>query len=884
HGAALAGARVRVSSPALLGGPITGTTNERGQLRVPAAPPGSYLIDVEFPGFDSLHVEDVRIGMGATIEHKAVLRVAGVAESIVVEGERSDTDTRDPGLGTRFGPGDLDTIPTRRASMFDFLRAVPGVSPTSPSSGTVTTVSVFGSGTNENQFLIDGTNFTCPCSGVARAEPVLDFIQAIHVQSIGASAEFGNLQGGVINVVTKHGGDRYLGGTGYYAQLTGLTSQPVRLPVTDSAPATSGYERIKYHDFTTSLGGPLVKDRLWFFAGYQYLRDYDSQPGTNPDYPRTYEQDNVFGKLTWRLAPDWQLVQSVQTEFWVNPVRPTVVTPFEATIRPHGTVPAITFGHLTHTASPNMVWDVRVGRFVHAQRMPPSTGDTTTASRRDRVTGVTSGAPPSFGEVTISRTTAKATLSRYDSALGADHQWKIGAQLERGEHDSASVIPTGVRYVDSAGAPFQAVYRAPVVSGGRFTSAAAFVSDTITVGARLTLSAGVRFDHTRAESQDLPALDAEGREADGIIPGLGHLYTWNIVSPRLGATLKIGTDGLTLLRASYGRFSQGVLTGEFEPFHPGVTPTTTAAYDPAAGGYTRIVSVVDPSNLRLDGETRAPRTDEYSIGLDRKLGGIAVAAAYVRKRGDDFIGWTDEGGQYQEEVRTLPDGRTLPVFRLINSTADRRFVLTNPEGYSLSYDGVVFAVEKRRSGGWQASGSYTLSKTRGLMASSGTTASGPQVSTVGPPIALTFGRDPNDLTNARGRLPNDRPHVMRVMGSVDVPRTGLVVSGNLQYFSGKPWAATTQIVLPQGDQRILIEPRGSRRLASQTLLDIRVSRAIASGRLGRIELMVDLLNALNDTAEESLATDNFYSPTFGQPTVFIDPRRAMVGARIALGR
>jgi len=194
----------------------------------------------------------------------------------------------------------------------------------------------------------------------------------------------------------------------------------------------------------------------------------------------------------------------------------------------------------------------------------------------------------------------------------------------------------------------------------------------------------------------------------------------------------------------------------------------------------------------------------------------------------------------------------------------------------------VMAVEKRRSHGWQAFGSYTYSRVYGLQASSGTTAAGAQNSSIlGTGI---FGRDPNDLTNASGRLPNDRPHMFRLMGTIAVPRTGFTVAANLQSVSGKPWAATTQVLLPQGDQRILLEPRGSRRLASQTLLDVRVSRTIPVSRLGRIELLLDVLNLLNDTAAESLATDNQFSPNFGLPTVFVDPRRAMLGLRLNLGR
>jgi hypothetical protein len=110
-------------------------------------------------------------------------------------------------------------------------------------------------------------------------------------------------------------------------------------------------------------------------------------------------------------------------------------------------------------------------------------------------------------------------------------------------------------------------------------------------------------------------------------------------------------------------------------------------------------------------------------------------------------------------------------------------------------------------------GHFTVS---GLQAPSGSAASGAQVSSVAAATQLTFGQDPNSLNNARGRLPNDRPHMFRVMGSVDVPRAGLVVAANLQHFSGKPYAASAQLTLPQGSQRVMLEPPGSRRTSSQS--------------------------------------------------------------------
>jgi hypothetical protein len=149
---------------------------------------------------------------------------------------------------------------------------------------------------------------------------------------------------------------------------------------------------------------------------------------------------------------------------------------------------------------------------------------------------------------------------------------------------------------------------------------------------------------------------------------------------------------------------------------------------------------------------------------------------------------------------------------------------------------------------------------------------------------VTFGQDPNDLTNAYGRLPNDRPHMVRVMTSVDVPRTRFVVAANLQYLSGKPWTQTALINPNEAARAVLIEPRGTRRLSSQTLVDLRVSRAFRFTDLGRVELCLDVLNLLNDTAEESIMSATYDAPNLGLADIFIDPRRAMLSVRLNLGR
>ena len=291
------------------------------------------------------------------------------------------------------------------------------------------------------------------------------------------------------------------------------------------------------------------------------------------------------------------------------------------------------------------------------------------------------------------RTTVKATVSHYRAAwFGGDHEWRMGAQVDRGEHRAVAVLPTGASSVYRNGVLRQRTLQAPANSGGRFVTAAVFVSDAVRLGGRVTINPGLRFDHSRAISQDVPEFDAFVHETGRTIEGRGTVDSWNIVSPRVGVVIKLDTDGRTMLRANAGRFSQGLLTGEISGIHPGRT-RSTIIQEPSGATLVR-----DPSQVQLDPELRLPYTNQYSIGLDREVGRrLAVSVAYVRKDGRDFIGWKELAGEYREESATLNDGRVVQVWRLTTPSEARLFQLTNPEDYSLTYNGLVIAVERRRS-------------------------------------------------------------------------------------------------------------------------------------------------------------------------------------------
>ena len=503
--------------------------------------------------------------------------------------------------------------------MFDSIRAAPGVSPTSPSSGTVNTVS---------RRSAPAPTRTC-FSSTAPTSPVRAPACPGRAQRRRHSGSSGAVRGCVrrIRQHPGHGVQRH--------HQTGQQSLPVRRVVlrTDLGPdraagraagcrppTLSGYERARYRDFTTNLGGPVRRDRLWFFGGYQHLRDYDSQPGADPQFPRTYEQDKIFAKLTWQLKPGLQLMQSFHQEFWVNPQLPTVVTPFAATARSHASVPTMTFGHLTQTLSPNTVWDVRVGRFVYLRHDDPSSAAiprlrTGSTARRS----VSSGNPPQIGRADAHSHDRQSDPQPLPArVVRRRSRVKIGAQFERGRAPrnpqsfrpaSGSSTTTGCRFRRSP-AP-------PSISGGEFITAAAFASDALTLGGPLDdqRRSAVR---PQPRHQPGPATRSirKGARRARSSDGLGTLYTWNVVSPRLGVTAKLTADGRTILRASYGRFNQGVLTGEICPIHPGVTPVTTTQFDPATGGYTQLVSVVDPK-INLHARSRHADAPHRRV-LDRR--------------------------------------------------------------------------------------------------------------------------------------------------------------------------------------------------------------------------------------------------------------------------
>ena len=455
-------------------------------------------------------------------------------------------------------------------------------------------------------------------------------------------------------------------------------------------------------------------------------------------------------------------------------------------------------------------------------------------------------------------------------------------------------------YDNGDGSPNYIEVGTPYNVGGKFSELGTFVEDVMTIGGRLTVSLGLRFDHVRGTSQDVDDLalndvSSFSFEPRGSVPGRGQLFRWKNFSPRVGFNLRLDASGRTILRGNWGRFYRTAMTGELSGVHPGQSTVREFLWNSATEAYDRPGPVYLPdTNFGFDPKARAPRTDQFSIGLDRSIASdFAVGVTYVRKDQSDLLGWNVLNASFTTLPHTFSNGRVGEIYPITTDPDDRFFQLGNvdcrvasyrcDEMY-MDYNGLVLTLNKRMSDRYQAQVTYVLSSAHGLLPSSGFGAAASQTTRV---YESSLGRDPNDFINAVGHLQNDRTHTFRITGTIFAP-WGFLIGANYGWFVGKPWGGRDLLdrsLLPQGNRWVYVEPPGTRRLDSQSILDLRLSRTFslerdggASGRRS-VEFLVDVLNGLNVASVQDIASRRLGSSVFGVGDRWVDPRRALVGVK-----
>ncbi|MFI5006696.1 MAG: TonB-dependent receptor domain-containing protein, partial [Solirubrobacterales bacterium] len=643
-GGVLPGVAVTLKGATVVG-TQTAVTTEAGFYRFPALPPGTYSLSFSIQGFSTLNRPDVRVPLGATVEENASLKLSQLAEEVTVTGESGVVDTQSNQVSTNYDKDWVRNAPIPRFTFFDLINAAPGVNQASNGDSRSTSL---GSSSSDNSYQLDGTDFTAPLTGAAWPWPNTDAIEEIEVLSLGAPAEYGNLQGAVFNVVTRQGSNAYHGDANFYYQSDGLTSRNT----TDEQDGGVPFHRDKYNDATFQLSGPIVKDKLWFFGSYQYQRDFSSLVGVAPEFPNKFQADRVFGKINWQINSKHKLQLSYHDDYYRIPCIDNNCNAFTdpTTIKvEHGHNPS---PNLTYTAvvSDKTYVEARVSGFYGKDHADPLLdGEPRVKSRYlDLETGQVTGGIYSWYDGDVWKTAASAKVSHFaDHFLGGSHDFKFGVQFTDGGADYVGGYNDYIRTY--GGVPSYGYgYETPGHVAGKMRGVGVFLDDTFRVTDRLTLNLGVRYDYNKGSFGSYPLLDVNGNETGEESAAVGKLFSWNTVSPRIGFNWKLTKDGKTALKAHYGRYYRGVITGEFDDIAPSA-PAIVAfpgEYD-AEGNRIGAEVIQDNSQLRLDSGFKSPYTDQFIAGFERQIvKDVGLSLNYVYKRGRRLGAYLDTTGSY----------------------------------------------------------------------------------------------------------------------------------------------------------------------------------------------------------------------------------------------
>ncbi len=869
----LPGVTVTLTSTAVPGTP-TEVTSETGVYRFPSLPPGTYTLTFELQGFATLKRDQIPVPLGSTVEINQQLKVSAIAETVTVTGESPVVDTSSNEVSTNYNREWVENAPVRRFTFFDLINAAPGVSANTSTSSVSTS---FGSGTTDNSYQLDGTDFTAPSSGAAWPWPNTDAIEEIEVLSLGATAEYGNLMGAVFNVVTRQGSNTFHGDTNYYFQAQDLTGRNTD----DVQDGGNPYHRERFNDFTAQLGGPVIKDKFWFFGSFQFQQDWDSRAGVDPEFPAKSNAKRVFFKLNYQLNNNNKVQFQYHDDFYEIP------EPGAATIAPSAL--AIETGHnpspgvvYTSVLSNKTVLEARYSGFYGDDHGKPQFGGDKIATRYyDLDSGNTSGGIYYWYDGSNWKTAFSGKVTHYaDKFMGGSHELKFGVQYNSGGSDY--VFGYNDYVYTYSGVPSYGYTQLPFSQGALMKAIGVYADDTFRLGSRLTLNLGVRYDYSRGIFDSRPFFDRDGNETGQQSVENNNVFDWNSISPRFGFNWKLNESGKTLIKGHYGRYYRGVVTGEFQGASPALSGRYffSGTYDDAGNPIdTELVS--DNSNLRVDDGFQNPYTDQYIIGFQQELkSDLGLSVNYIHKRGERQGAWTDTGGQYQPVpyIDSDPEGtgRPITVFQLQNAPEDRLFLLTNPDQMFSKYSGVDIQMVKRLSNRWQATFGLTLSKAEGRLGSSNLRPIDGTQSTAG-----TFGQNPNDFINTGELQTSDRPVVLKTQLVYELP-WGITAAANFQHQTGKPWARTARIQEPDlGIQTTILaeELSGDRRLKDWNILDLRLQKQFDFGDDANVAVFGDFLNLTNSDAYDSIGARDSTAENFGLPIRFIFPRRLMLGAK-----
>src|SRR5215813_976526 len=312
-GAVVPGATVKVSSPNLIRAQ-TATSDSQGRYRLANLPPGKYTVTVEaVSGFAKFEQADVEVNLSKTSTLDVRLRPQGASATVEVTAGATGVDLSNNTTGTNVTTEQFSNFPTQRT-----VQSLYTIAPTvtrsglRDASGRDRDPSVGGASGPENNYILDGVNTSDPAFGGSGANLPFEFVQEVEIKTGAYGAENGRSTGGIFNVITKSGGNEFRGDAFAYFTTKGLVRDVKHVPFTGAIP-----ESFSEIDAGVDIGGPIIKDKLWFFGAFNPHRRknfYLTQTFLNP-VENKVTTPFYAGKLTWGINQKNTLTGSTFGDF-----------------------------------------------------------------------------------------------------------------------------------------------------------------------------------------------------------------------------------------------------------------------------------------------------------------------------------------------------------------------------------------------------------------------------------------------------------------------------------------------------------------------------------------------------------------------------------------
>lgn len=867
QGAAVPGVAVTISSSALVAGTTTGVSDTGGAYRFPSLPPGIYGVKVELQGFQAVVRENVAVQVGQTTPIELTMRVATLAETVTVTGTSPVVDTTSATTAVNLGEELLQGTPGGRDIWALVEYKVPSLLITRPdvggtSGGLQGVYNARGTTSAQNSQYLNGINVGDPAAiGAAGFYYDFDAFEDIQV-STGAHDITVPTSGVFLNMVTKSGSDVWHGRMtfAWLGDATQTQNIDTNLLRYGFRPETNSVDFVS--DINVSAGGPIVARKLRMFGSFRDWRVHVNTPAAFSTL--VLDKTDITSGLinvNYQANDKNRLTGFYSRQYYKKPNRflagsNTLVQDSTSNEDDVFDVYQVLWNSVL---SSRLFIDARLGlnKIFFPTYLNGNDQTLLDSATNIRTRNFTTGT-----ERWRDRYQANATANYYvDEALGGRHEFKVGF-----DHAHSPVENRVVRFDDvdltynSATGVSQNViwYATPFYSKTAVDVTAIYAQDSYSVR-NLTLTGGVRWE--RLEGY----LPEQASPASRFFPNLTRsfpeqrdLVNWNTFGPRLSAAYDLMGDGRTALKAAAGRYYYVIASGGgvLDGANPNANYQEQYGWNDANGDRrfqsgeqtgNPVITRVDTSTISFDPDYLRPYTDEFTGGLDHELfPALRLSVVYTYRREKDLQATSNPANPYDSFLTTRPDNGRDGVagtaddgsFQFYNrtSTAVNRTFFTNDRNVLQTYKGLEITATKRMSNRWQMLAGYTFSRSR--------------------IEGLSVNINPNNLINVTGPLAGqntnfngqigDRPHQFKLTGTYMTPWYDIGLAANFNSQSGI--AATRQVTVAQtvgGNSTVNVEPLGSTRLDTRTVMDLRLFKHIIFGTRS-LEASVDFNNLTNE--------------------------------------